>query len=78
MLIAALLLLAFVVWQFFAVDACLDAGGSFNYLARQCDMAVSHPNPGFWRSLGLPLVGALITAVIGVTLLMRGAPDVSG
>lgn len=69
LVIAALLLVAFGLWQFSAVDACLDAGGSFDYLARQCDMAVSHPDSGFWHSFGLPLAGALTAAVTGVTLL---------
>jgi len=70
MLSAAVLLLVFVAWQFFAVDFCLDAGGSFNYVARQCDMARAHPYPGLWQAFGLPLVGAAIAAVIGIGLMV--------
>jgi len=72
MLSAAVLLLIFAGWQFFAVDACLDAGGSFNYAARQCDMARTHPYPGLWQTFGLPLVGAVIAAAIGVGVMVTG------
>ena len=72
MLGAAVLLLAFVGWEFFAVDACLDAGGSFNYAARQCDMARTHAYPGLWQTFGLPLVGAVVAAAIGVRALVTG------
>jgi hypothetical protein len=27
------------------VDRCLDSGGSFDYVARRCDFALSHPGP---------------------------------
>jgi len=77
MLSAAVLLLLFLGWQFFAVDACLDAGGSFNYGARQCDMGVTHPFPGFWRAFGLPLVGAAIAAVIGFGVMATGGRNAS-
>ncbi len=29
--------------EFLAIDACLDAGGSFDYQTRACDFEVSHP-----------------------------------
>ena len=70
MLSAAALLLAFVGWQFFAVDSCLDAGGSFNYVARRCDMARTHPYPGLWQAFGLPFVGAAIAGAVGVVLMI--------
>jgi ABC-type dipeptide/oligopeptide/nickel transport system permease component len=77
LLSAGVLVAAFVIWQFFAVDRCLDAGGSFNYEARECDMTVSHPFPGFWRAFVLPLVVAAISAVIGIALIARGGDNAS-
>jgi len=45
---SALLLAAVaVLWprwsEFWAVDACLDSGGSYNYDTQQCDHEQSHP-----------------------------------
>ena len=77
MLGAGVLVTAFVIWQFFAVDRCLDAGGSFDYKARQCDMNISHPFPGFWRAFLLPLMGAVIAALIGMALIARGGDNAS-
>ena len=64
--------LGLLIWQFFAVDSCLDSGGSFDYLWHQCDRAVSHPYPGFWRATGLPLLGAVVAGAIGRWLTRRG------
>ena len=47
--VAILLVLigGFLLWveldMFFAVDSCLDQGGSFNYSVAQCDFSQSHP-----------------------------------
>ena len=35
---------------FIASDACLDAGGSFNYSAAVCDFKQSHPHIPFYSS----------------------------
>lgn len=41
-LVAGFAVMPFVE-EFLAVDECLDAGGSFNYLRGSCDFAMSHP-----------------------------------
>jgi hypothetical protein len=48
-LVVALIFGLITVWnaapyvaEFFAVDECLDRGGSYDYLQRQCDFALAH------------------------------------
>jgi hypothetical protein len=71
MLIAALLLLLFLGWQLLTVDACLDAGGSFDYGAMRCDQAANHPYPGFWPVHGLVVLAAGVAAALGLLALIK-------
>jgi hypothetical protein len=43
LIIPAVMLVGLYVREWFQVDVCLDSGGSFNYTAKTCDLAVSHP-----------------------------------
>ena len=38
-----------VASEWVAVDSCLDAGGSFNYITMQCDTTANHPYVSFER-----------------------------
>jgi hypothetical protein len=75
MLIAAVLLLVLLGWQFLAVETCISVGGSYHYPARTCDMTSKHSFPGFWRAVGLPLVGAAIAAASGIRVMVTGSRD---
>jgi hypothetical protein len=60
-------------WQvraFLAVDACLDDGGSFDYLVGICDFAANHPaHPAInLAALGL----SLLWFCFGIFVLRRG------
>jgi hypothetical protein len=78
---ARLILLAAVVitalaWRpvttWLAADACLDAGGSYDYTLSRCDHEQSHPGSDgsivLFRNMGIPVViGVLaVAALIGV------------
>lgn len=47
-----------------AVDGCLDAGGSYDYKAGECDMTTSHSYEPFMDRHGV-LIGATLVALIG-------------
>ena len=77
-LVMGLLVLAVVlIWpavsEFLAVDRCLDAGGSFNYLLGSCDLAANHPYLGVWERHGLSLGGAVACAVVAFGILVYGS-----
>jgi hypothetical protein len=71
-LISAVALVWPLAAEFAAVDACLDSGGSYNYLGSVCDLEQDHPYiPVFDRqgfrisgSLGLVVFGVLISATL--------------
>jgi hypothetical protein len=58
-------LVAFEAAAFLAVDACLDAGGSFNYQLALCDFSRSHPVQG---STGVLAAFGLVALVVGGVL----------
>ena len=54
-----------------AVDACLDAGGSFDYVRMACDHAANHPFVPFTArhpALSWGTGGALVLALVGTGL----------
>jgi hypothetical protein len=53
---------------FFAVDACLDRGGSYNYSIDACDYEVSHPYAPVSRTPYL--WAALVAAAAGFGLIL--------
>jgi hypothetical protein len=57
------------VSDFFASDACLDSGGSYDYRLHRCDWRVSHPYIPFFRDWSFWL-GALVASA-GLGLLGR-------
>jgi hypothetical protein len=50
--------------EFLAVDACLDRGGSFNYVAGQCDLIESHAYVAFSARHGLAIALSVVAAAI--------------
>jgi ABC-type phosphate/phosphonate transport system permease subunit len=76
--VVPLLILAVVfawpsVSEFFAVDRCLDAGGSFNYASDSCDLTTNHPYVGVWEGHAFSLVGALLSVVFAIAILILGS-----
>ncbi|MFB9888043.1 hypothetical protein [Balneatrix alpica] len=73
LLIAPMLWLMGSFWQeFMAVDACLDAGGSFDYQQLVCDHQANHPFIPFGaRHSGL-VNGSMLLMLLGLLLCMLG------
>jgi hypothetical protein len=54
------------------VDACLDAGGSYDNLKQSCDFTQSHPGPARSSGSYLCIAGGLLLVAVGVGLLAFG------
>ena len=66
-----LLALAWIlIWpllaQFSAVDRCLDAGGSYDYINSVCDFAENHEYLAVFDRQGFRIVGFLVFSVLGI------------
>ncbi|WP_299182374.1 hypothetical protein [uncultured Neptuniibacter sp.] len=55
-----------------AVDSCLDAGGSYNYQAGECDFEQKHQFYPIMARYPLLVNGAMLLSVIGLLLCMKG------
>ena len=74
MLVAAVVMGWPATSEFFAVDACLDAGGSFNYVLGICDLKVSQPYVSSpFRSPWLILLGVVL-GLVGLVVLVGKYP----
>ena len=71
LLIAAAILILPNISAFFASDACLDSGGSYDYVAGRCDYVQNHPFVPFYRTWSFWL--AAIVAVMGSLAFGRSA-----
>jgi len=62
-----LLAAALAAWplakEFVAIDACLDAGGSYDSVHAQCSMSTSHPLIPLHRTHGFFIVAAAVAAL---------------
>jgi hypothetical protein len=57
--------------ELFSVDACLDAGGSYNYAQGVCDLQQSHIySPSLFHSWWLILIG-FVLATVGLWIMFR-------
>lgn len=57
--------------QFFAVDSCLDSGGSYNYQESKCDFMQSHKPPVQLAAQSSPsLIGLVLSAAGFLCLLL--------
>jgi hypothetical protein len=72
--VLALVLALGLAWpfasEFFAIDRCLDAGGSFDYAKIQCDFAVNHPYVPTWDRHGFSLLAAFGLAIVACAVVM--------
>ncbi len=72
------LVAAYLVWQpvshFFAVDACLDQGGSFDYVAGACDFERSHPYSPDESFGGTYYLMAILVAIAGAGAIAVSKP----
>ena len=55
--------------EFWAVDSCLDSGGSYNYKEQECDDVKSHPNEPSYSKHGLSVVAAVVSGTVGLMLI---------
>lgn len=72
LLIVGIGLLALAMYEYFTVSRCLDAGGSFDYVSRTCDLRGSHPYQPTWLdSAWLGVVGLCMIAAASVVVRSR-------
>jgi len=58
-----------------AVDACLDRGGSYNYLVSSCSLVETSSFMPLYQSHGFPIVASIVFGLLGLrSLWLRGAP----
>jgi hypothetical protein len=77
-LCAGFLLLWPLLPQALAIDSCLDAGGSFNYLQSTCDQAQSWPRLSLLERSGLRIAVASSLALLGAVGVARALHRRSG
>lgn len=58
-----------ILGELCAVDACLDRGGSFDYLASECSSVITHPYIPFLQRRGFQLVAGVLFASAAVSAL---------
>ena len=64
-LMPAIILVAAYAKEVFVVDKCLDAGGSYNYMAGECDVNSSHPLLPFNERHSLLYIAGILSGVVG-------------
>ena len=69
-LIPAIILAATYAREFIVVDKCLDAGGSYNYMAGECDISISHPVLPFNERHSFLYVAGILSGITGAAGLM--------
>lgn len=67
LLVIAGILFWHLVSAFLASDSCLDAGGSYDYVAHRCDYVVSHLSVPFYRKWEF-WAALFVSGVAGITL----------
>lgn len=69
--IALLVIAGILFWRlvsaFLASDTCLDAGGSYDYVARRCDYILSHPYVRFYLTWEF-WVALFVSGIAGISL----------
>jgi uncharacterized membrane protein YciS (DUF1049 family) len=64
-LMPAIILVATYAKEFIVVDKCLDAGGSYNYMAGECDFNISHQVLPFNERHSLLYMVGIFSGIIG-------------
>ena len=72
LIVPPLLLMGGYLYEQAAVDACVDQGGSWNYLQASCDLAQSHPFVPFLQRHPLLVNGGMLLALVGFFLCLGG------
>ena len=72
LVLAGIAVIAGELLDVLGIDACLDAGGSYDNLKQTCDFSHSHPAPSGISSGAKYIVSGFIAIAAGVGLLMRG------
>jgi hypothetical protein len=79
--VLALVVAAILLWpsisEFFAVDSCLDAGGSFDYATGRCDHTANHAYVDSWERHGAAIFGAFVFVIVASGLFVFGGRSVS-
>jgi hypothetical protein len=55
-----------VLGHLFAVDACLDRGGSYNYLISSCSLVETSQSMPLHQSHGFPMTAAVVFTLLGL------------
>ncbi|GAA0789660.1 hypothetical protein [Marinobacterium sediminicola] len=73
LVVPAVLLMAGYMFDLSLADACLDQGGSWNYLTTECDDAgKDHPFVPFMVRHPLWVNGGMLLSVVGLLICMAG------
>ncbi|MBA4503605.1 hypothetical protein [Marinobacterium marinum] len=73
LVVPAVLLMAGYMYDLSLADACLEQGGSWDYLAVQCDVAeAKHPFVPFMVRHPLWVNGGMLLSVVGLLLCIAG------
>ncbi|MBH0184858.1 MAG: hypothetical protein HP477_05400 [Nitrospira sp.] len=67
-----------LVAEFLAVDTCLDAGGSFDYMRSACDLEQNHPYIPVMERQGFRVAGSFALTLFGLVLVAPWWPRVGG
>ena len=67
-----------VVSETFASDACLDTGGSFDYVMSVCDRMANHPYIGLWWRSGFKLTVSVTSFISAIALAIVAKQRVRG
>lgn len=66
------LLMGSYFYELSQVDACLDSGGSWNYLEARCDRAKEYPFVPYMARHPLLVNGGMLLSVLGLLLCLAG------
>ena len=72
LILPGVLLMGGYLYELSQVDACLETGGSWNYLEAFCDRKVQHPFVPFMVRHPLLVNGGMLLSVLGLLLCMAG------
>jgi uncharacterized membrane protein YfcA len=72
LMVPCVLLVGSYIMELSTVNACLDQGGSFDYLKQLCSFDQEHPFIPFSRRHGVWVNGSMLVALFGFLLCLIG------
>lgn len=72
LIIPGLALMGLFMYEQSLVDACLDAGGSFDYLNRLCDHSTTQPFIPMMARYPIAVNGGMLLSVVGLFCCLWG------